>query len=136
MVNGPNGWKMNKIRSARSYAGIFLLLGSLHNFCWCKNANNIYFTFYFSPIYLPVQKDFIYQLFNESRPHQNHGQFVRRRLHLKLYKSSYRKIFVEFYIVESLCKALYMYIIISGYLIVFICRNGQKKNRVSIFLYR
>ena len=27
-----------------------------------KNANNIYFTFYFSPIYLPIQKDFIYQL--------------------------------------------------------------------------
>ena len=97
MVNGPNGWKMNKIRSARSYAGIFLLLGSLHNFCWCKNANNIYFTFYFSPIYLPIQKDFIYQLLMNPVLIKTTANLYEDCLHLKLYQFIYTKIFVDLY---------------------------------------
>ena len=95
MVNGPNGWKMNKIRSARSYAGIFLLLGSLHNFCWCKNTNNIYFTFYFSPIYLPIQKDFIYQLLMNPILIKTTANLYEDCLHLKLYKFIYTKILVD-----------------------------------------
>ena len=101
---------MNKIRSARSYAGIFLLLGSLHNFfADAKKCQQYIFHILFQSNLSSHTKRFHLSTFNESRPHQNHGQFVRRRLHLKLYKSSYRKIFVEFYIVESLYKALYMY---------------------------
>ena len=96
MVNGPNGWKMNKIRSARSYAGIFLLLGSLHNFCWCKNAKNIYFTFYFSPIYLPIQKDFIYQLLMNPVLIKTTANLYEDCLHFNLYKFIYTKILVDF----------------------------------------
>ena len=95
MVNGPNGWKMNKIRSARSYAGIFLLLGSLHSFCWCKNAKNIYFTFYFSPIYLPIQKDFIYQLLMNPVLIKTTANLYEDCLHFNLYKFIYTKILVD-----------------------------------------